>query len=179
MATLTIGGKKVKVDDRFLSLTPEQQQATVDEIASSLGISAVSPAPPEPVIEHHPQEPVQPRSYGEYGMDALRGLGSGIMSGVESIAGGLGDVQQMAGDAATWASKGLGASPEMQQWFRRGAGAMAVPGLPLPLPRTQDVKELREDAFGSIPQSETWVGDAAHTVGAFAPGALLDRKSVV
>lgn len=37
MATLTIEGKKVTVDDSFLSLSPEQQNATVDEIAKSMG----------------------------------------------------------------------------------------------------------------------------------------------
>lgn len=35
MATITINGRRVKVDDSFLSLTPEQQNATVDEIAAS------------------------------------------------------------------------------------------------------------------------------------------------
>ena len=40
MATLNIGGKRVKVGDEFLSLTPEQQQATVDEIAAKIGIGA-------------------------------------------------------------------------------------------------------------------------------------------
>lgn len=39
MATLTINGRKVTVDDRFRSLSPEQQEATVEEIAGSLGIS--------------------------------------------------------------------------------------------------------------------------------------------
>jgi hypothetical protein len=38
MATLNIGGKRVKVDDAFLQMTPEQQQATVDEIAASIGV---------------------------------------------------------------------------------------------------------------------------------------------
>lgn len=37
MATLNIGGRRVKVDDSFLSLPPDQQQATVDEIAGSIG----------------------------------------------------------------------------------------------------------------------------------------------
>lgn len=37
MATLTINGQKVTVDDKFLSLSPEQQDATVDEIAASIG----------------------------------------------------------------------------------------------------------------------------------------------
>lgn len=35
--TLNINGKRVKVDDSFLALSPEQQNATVDEIAKSLG----------------------------------------------------------------------------------------------------------------------------------------------
>lgn len=35
MATININGRRVKVDDSFLSLTPEQQNATVDEIAAS------------------------------------------------------------------------------------------------------------------------------------------------
>jgi hypothetical protein len=38
MATLNINGRRVKVDDSFLSLSPEQQNATVDEIAQSLGV---------------------------------------------------------------------------------------------------------------------------------------------
>lgn len=37
MATLEINGRDVEVDDSFLSLTPEQQNATVDEIAASMG----------------------------------------------------------------------------------------------------------------------------------------------
>lgn len=35
MATLNINGRRVTVDDSFLSLSPEQQNATVDEIAAS------------------------------------------------------------------------------------------------------------------------------------------------
>lgn len=37
MATLTIGSREVNVDDSFLSLPPDQQNATVEEIAKSLG----------------------------------------------------------------------------------------------------------------------------------------------
>lgn len=42
MATLTIGDRKVTIDDGFLNLPPDQQQATVDEIASSFGPPAES-----------------------------------------------------------------------------------------------------------------------------------------
>lgn len=37
MAKLTINGRKVTVDDSFLSLSPEQQETTVNEIAASMG----------------------------------------------------------------------------------------------------------------------------------------------
>lgn len=37
MPTLNINGKRVKVDDSFLSLSPEEQNATVEEIASQIG----------------------------------------------------------------------------------------------------------------------------------------------
>jgi hypothetical protein len=43
MATLNIGGQRVKVDDAFLSMTPEQQQQTVDEIAGQLGLEGEAP----------------------------------------------------------------------------------------------------------------------------------------
>lgn len=44
MATLTIEGRKVKVDDSFLSMSPEDQARTVEEIASQLGTSPAAPA---------------------------------------------------------------------------------------------------------------------------------------
>lgn len=37
MATLEINGRRVEVDDSFRALSPEQQQATVEEIAASMG----------------------------------------------------------------------------------------------------------------------------------------------
>lgn len=42
MPTLNIEGRKVRVDDSFLSLSPEDQQATVEEIAAQLGIGSQS-----------------------------------------------------------------------------------------------------------------------------------------
>jgi hypothetical protein len=38
MATLEIDGQTVTVDDSFLKLSPEQQQAKVNEIAASLNL---------------------------------------------------------------------------------------------------------------------------------------------
>jgi len=48
MPTLNINGRRVQVDESFLSLSPEQQEATVNEIARSLGVVGESPAAPEP-----------------------------------------------------------------------------------------------------------------------------------
>jgi hypothetical protein len=50
MATLNIGGKRVTVDDSFLTMTPEQQAATVEEIAGSLGDGA-QPPPAQPAAD--------------------------------------------------------------------------------------------------------------------------------
>src|SRR5262245_29459348 len=43
MPILEINGKQVQVDDSFLQLSPEEQNATVDEISKSI---ASQPAPP-------------------------------------------------------------------------------------------------------------------------------------
>lgn len=51
MATLNIGGTKVIVSDDFLSLPPDQQQATVEEIAASLGPSPGNVANPSPEMQ--------------------------------------------------------------------------------------------------------------------------------
>src|SRR5690349_6232638 len=47
MPTLNIEGRKVKVDDSFLSMSPEEQSRTVDEIASQIGVAPSSQAAPK------------------------------------------------------------------------------------------------------------------------------------
>lgn len=44
MATIDIEGRKVKVDDSFLSMTPEEQADAVDDIAAQIGIKPAAPA---------------------------------------------------------------------------------------------------------------------------------------
>jgi hypothetical protein len=54
MATLNIGGVKVKVSDEFLSMSPEQQAAAVEEIATSLQTQPQPQpgnAPPSPAYD--------------------------------------------------------------------------------------------------------------------------------
>jgi hypothetical protein len=45
MTTLSINGKKVKVSDDFLSLSPEEQNKAVDEIAAAMGVAKPAAAP--------------------------------------------------------------------------------------------------------------------------------------
>lgn len=89
MATLNINGKRVKVDDSFLSLTPEQQNATVDEIASQLGpaqesqqsqdmrseLSGMSNKLGDAQIESLPQTRYDALSPGGKAMAVARGAG--------------------------------------------------------------------------------------------------------
>lgn len=44
MPTLVINGSEIEVDDSFLSLSPEDQEKTVDEIAMSLGKASAQPS---------------------------------------------------------------------------------------------------------------------------------------
>jgi len=53
MVTINIEGRKVKVDDAFLSMTPEQQNATVEEIAGSLGAAPKAAEPAKPAGGRH------------------------------------------------------------------------------------------------------------------------------
>lgn len=63
MATLNIGGRRVTVDDSFLTLSPEQQQATVDEIEASFG-QPISQAQAVAPTENPPQSALPGASSG-------------------------------------------------------------------------------------------------------------------
>src|SRR5512139_191500 len=81
MPTLTIGDQSVQVDDSFLQLDPIQQNATVEEIAKSLGASA----PPQ----------------AENSLaGSAKAVGSGLVSGLTGIAG-------LPADALNLAARGV------------------------------------------------------------------------
>jgi len=86
MATLTIGDRQVKVDDAFLSMTPEMQQQTVEEIASQLGLSGGGSAFDQATANASRMSlggkvdelPSQRPSLGDEAMSFLRGSIEGI-----------------------------------------------------------------------------------------------------
>ena len=92
MPTLTIGDQKVTVGDEFMKLSPEQQNATVDEIAKSL-----------PKKEAAPQRGAI--------SDVASSFGRGISKGAISLAGLPGDVSQLVGKGVEKAGEFLGAAP--------------------------------------------------------------------
>ncbi len=84
MTTLNINGRRVTVDDSFLSLSPEQQAATVNEIAGHLGTA-------------QPASPMQQQSAPWYAQaaqaadDMVRLAANGITFGyADKLAGALG-----------------------------------------------------------------------------------------
>lgn len=50
MPTLDIAGRKVKIGDDFLKLSPDEQNSTVEEIAHSLGVTGEQQAPQSPAM---------------------------------------------------------------------------------------------------------------------------------
>lgn len=74
MPTLNIGGRKVAVDDNFLSLSPEQQSATVEEISASFG----------------PKKPTETAAG-----DIAKSAGSGLANAATTAAGMGGDAREL------------------------------------------------------------------------------------
>jgi hypothetical protein len=86
MPTLTIGNRQVTVGDEFLKLTPEQQSATVEEIAASLPTSVDLP-------------------------DIAKSGGVGLAKGVMGLAGLSGDARELMAKGVNTLTLG-GISPE-------------------------------------------------------------------
>ncbi|TPM37054.1 hypothetical protein [Mesorhizobium sp. B2-3-2] len=146
MTTLNIGGKRVTVSDDFMSMSPEQQQATVEEIAGQI-------------------QPEQSSGLGDVTKSAI----SGVRQGVESIVGMAGDVGKYQGQLAGWLAGKLGASPETQDTVR----AVASKITPFPTsPTTERVQEETRNLAGDPYQPQTTAGEYARTIGQFAPGVV-------
>lgn len=78
MTTLNIGGQRVKVDDKFVTLSPDQQQAIVEQIAASLA-DRLGPTREQrraALIASNPAEydPDSPEFQAKYG--AIAGMGT-------------------------------------------------------------------------------------------------------
>lgn len=154
MATLNINGRKVKVDDSFLSLTPEQQNATVDEIAASFD---AAPAKGDRVEAQKP----------ETGVDAETAkrdkfYSSGIYAGEYNP---LGAVARSLDAAATGAQRApmFGWDDEAQAAISTGGGMMG------------DYSAAREK-FDAQKQSQRQTNPIASAVGEITGGVATGGK---
>lgn len=152
MPTLNINGKRVKVGDEFLKLSPDQQNATVEEIARSMGAQSQPEAPQTPMME-------------DIGRSAL----SGLRSGVEGIVGAVGSTNKMTGDLASWLATKLGAGEDTADII--GNVARRVSLTPL-APTTEDIGDATDELVGERYQPQTTAGKYARTIGEFAPNAV-------
>lgn len=114
MATLTVNGRKVRVDDSFRNLSPNEQSATVDEIAKSLG--GQQPADKAPIKAEPGPEPQQ-QGFGE-----LKPYEPGV---VESISNRLYDAAKALGLPASQMRRDL----QGVDAFVRGAADVPTFGL--------------------------------------------------
>lgn len=156
MPTLEINGKRVQVDDSFLKLTPDQQNAAVDEIAKSIG-----------GVEQQSISTTE---------DAGRSALSGLRRGVEDTIGTFGNANNRQGDLAQWAAEKLGASQDTGAMVNSVARRLSI--FPT-APSTEDVTTLTTPVVGQEYQPKTTAGEYAKAVGEFVPAALAGKGGMV
>lgn len=106
-------------------------------------------------------------TFGDVGMSAAQG----IQSGVQSLVGLPGDIQQLAGMGASWGAEKLGFSPEVQE----GAKSLGLPQLPT----TSDVNRFAESIIGPKYQPQTDIGRYVGSVAEMVPAAVAGPGSLV
>jgi hypothetical protein len=115
------------------------------------------------------------RTWGETAQDvALSGL-QGINSGVQSLAGTIGDAQQMTGDVAAWGAGKLGLSPETQGMVKEVAGR--IPAFGMKFPTTEQVGAVVNPITGQY-SPQTTAGRWTESVGEMVPAAIAGPGSV-
>lgn len=166
MAVLEIEGKRVEVDDSFRSLSPEDQQSTVDEIAAQMGIAGQSA-----------------ESEGGFRLGGFYEniVGEGVVDTPGEI---LGDVTGTTIAGALRGVKGLLETPEMLgRAVRRGYQAVTGSEERTPVFDTATGRALDagyeglSSAVGADPEwinrrGETTAAQYAGTVGEFLPAAI-------
>lgn len=149
MATLDIGGRQVSVDDGFLKLSPDQQNAAVEEIAASLGPAAKPQVPPQ----------------GGSGVlaDVAKSGGVGLARGGIGILGLPGDLAELGARGIDRATQYVGGKLGVDVAPRKDAAPTYGSG---------DITKAVESQAGEFYKPQTRAGRFAETVGEFAPGMI-------
>lgn len=180
MATLNIEGRRVTVDDGFLKLSPEQQDATVNEIASSFkntGASSVEDGRVNTVTVNKPP----PVGVAE---DMAKSAGIGVVKGAIGTAAAGGDIRELVSAGVDYAGQKLGLDPEKVKLFKDAYYEFSKlqpgpVGLVANSPTSAQVRKGIEAQTGEFYKPQTTAGEYAQTVGEFAPAALSGPAGVV
>lgn len=170
MPTLDVDGRKVQVDDSFLKLSPEQQNATVDEIASSFKSGGTQTIPGQNGAPSIPE-------------DIAKSAGIGVVKGGLATLGAAGDVRGMLSNGVDFAAEKLGIAPEKVGLFKalveQAARKTGVGTVLSDAPTTDQLQKGVEGAVGSeFYKPKTKYGEYAQTAGEFLPGALGGEASL-
>lgn len=140
MPTLNIGGQKVKVGDDFLQLSPDQQNATVEEIASSLGAGPAAQSVPEAAL---PPPATAKAPSDDHGLmrtvdDYVRAAANGMTLGLaDRIAAGMESLTGIGGKTGDYAANLSNEQGRTAQFATdhpiASIGANAAGGLAVPL----------------------------------------------
>lgn len=116
--------------------------------------------------------PEQQQPSGGVMSDMAQSLGAGVRSGVESLAGFAGDLNEYGGRGASFIAGKLGASPETAENI--GNVVSRASPLTFGMPTTERVQQESNAAFGDALKHDpqTTAGEYAKTVGEFLPAAV-------
>lgn len=172
MPTLNIEGRSVNVDDSFLKLAPEQQNATVDEIAKSFsqggGVQTVpgqNGQPTRVIMNMGQQKP----SVLE---DVAKSAGVGLARGGIGLAGSVGDLSTLLAQGSEAAGNYIG-------------GKLGFEPHHMPQSSVIDnitshaIQKKIEEYTGEFYKPQTIYGEYAQTAGEFAPAALGGEASLL
>lgn len=186
MATLTIEGRKVKVSDEILKLTPEEQADEVDEIAERLGISPRDAA----------ASPATGAEAPDNSMGGLTRAGTrGAIRGAIKFGAAPADAREALAGGAQWLSDKLGLSPDAAHVVANAvrAGFLAVPGgtglpseqvlghvndMTRPAPTLSDLVTGQQPQAFLEEQPQTTAERYAETTGEFVGGSLFGPGSL-
>ncbi len=188
MPMLNIEGRQVKVDDSFLKMSPDQQHATVDEIASSF---KSSPSPqlvpgqngaPSRLVMNMGGSQAAPESPG-IAEDVAKSAGIGVVKGGVGTVGAAGDVRELLSHGVDYAAEKLGIPPEKVADFKnlayQGAGMTPAGAVLRDAPTSGNIQKKIEGVTGDFYKPKTKAGEYAQTAGEFLPAAIGGEAGLV
>lgn len=102
--------------------------------------------------------------------DMAQGALSGLRTGLENLAGTVGDINHLTSEGISYLAGKMGASPETQATIEKYGRFLSPTGL---MPTSQEINNIGNQAFGEPYQPQTIPGQYANTIGQFAPAAAV------